>query len=295
MRRLRYSRIEGASGESVIATPNTRPDRATRGKDLMSIDEKLLSEKLRTLNAARDYKENADLVWLALLKPYLNTLAQLSQSARTFVMFVIDEHKCGVAHFYFSTNFSTLATLEDGAGNETFLYFETQVIENAAQFFSAARATFFALQNHFKENPELYVRMPDARNQLGEIIRLIDEKLAHAEELRQIPVDRFTAFFETTEETKRDDGAQAEIDPEAVALERDKRIFEATGRVTTRLLCDIHDVERGALGRFLRKLHHPQGAISTSEPHRFTPADRAEVEKRLKAGEVTKRQKRPEK
>lgn len=90
---------------------------------------------------------------------------------------------------------------------------------------------------------------------------------------------------------------------EAEKLLRDQQQHEATGEVTTRLLCDIHGIKRGALGQYLRNLHAPKNAdgnkvapiISTSEPRKFTEKDRGEVAKRLTAGAVKRRPKQPDK
>lgn len=87
---------------------------------------------------------------------------------------------------------------------------------------------------------------------------------------------------------------------EAEKLERDRRRYEATGEVTTRLLCDIHGIERGALGKYLRNRHNLKDAngarfISTSEPQKFTPKDRGKVKAGLNAGDVKRRPKRPAK
>ena len=87
---------------------------------------------------------------------------------------------------------------------------------------------------------------------------------------------------------------------EVEKLERDRQQFKITGEVTTRLLCDVHGIERGALGRYLRKQHDLKDAkgarfISTPNPNEFTPDDRTKVDKLLRAGAVTKRRKKPDK
>lgn len=354
--------VRGASGEKVIATPDTRPDRAARGKDTMS--KALSGERQHALGAAKQYKSDADLIWLALLKPYCNKLAETDKD---FITALCEKHKCGVA---FCQLASCLTTYEKFAAGDEFADCEARFIDAATEFFGAARATFFDLQKHLK-GAALTVceRMPDARNQLREIIRQIDGNLDNAKELKEIRANRlkpveiplgFQAISQAqelflmaraataqqalsgkqplgavtlraaaqaakgnqfaikaagaapiilkalhpTEAPASAPATGASITPtEAEKLARDRRRHEATGEVTTRLLCDIHGIERGALGQFLRKLRAPTDAdcnkvtpiISTSDPRKFTAKDRDEVEKRLAAGAVKRRPKQPDK
>lgn len=148
----------------------------------------LSGERRHALDAAQKYKADAEFLWLSLIKPYCNTLAQ---SDRAFVVALCLEHKCGVM---FVDLVSNLLMLERHELNEVeFVDFEAKFIASATAFFTAARQTFFDLQKHFKEaHPTVYERMPDALNQLQGIIKFLDGTLGNADELRQIRANRLT-------------------------------------------------------------------------------------------------------
>ncbi len=148
----------------------------------------LSDERQHVIDAAQKYKADAEFLWLSLLKPYCNTLAQ---SDRAFIVALCLEHKCGVM---FADLASNLLMLERHELNEVeFADFEAKFIASATALFTAARQTFFDLQKHFKEShPTVYERMPDALNQLRGIIEFLDGNLGNAKELRQIRANRLT-------------------------------------------------------------------------------------------------------